>query len=53
MPLKSGKGSMKANMSELRHGKQFAKTARKFGKDRARKQMIAIAMQEAGKRKFY
>ena len=53
MPLKKGKGkkTMKANFHELRHGKQFSKTARKHGKKTAVKQMIAIVMKTAGKKK--
>lgn len=51
MPLHKGssKKVMSENFHELRHGKTYARTARKFGKNRARKQMIAIAMHEAGK----
>lgn len=32
------------NFDELRHGKTFKKTERKFGKKRARKQMVAVAL---------
>jgi len=32
------------NFDELRHGKTFKKTAQKFGKKRAQKQMVAIAL---------
>jgi hypothetical protein len=51
MPLKKGrsKKTMDKNFHELRHGKQYAKTSRKFGKARARKQMIAIVLKQAGK----
>lgn len=46
MPLiKTGtKRAMKENFHELRHGKTFSKTAKKFGKKRAVKQMQAIAL---------
>ena len=54
MPLKPGKKHRKANFHELRHGKTFRKTAHKFGKKRALKQMVAIALSNerktAGKR---
>lgn len=46
MPLKRGK-SKKAqdwNFHELRKGKTYAKTRRKYGKKRAQKQMIAIVL---------
>ena len=32
------------NFDELRHGKTFKKTEKKFGKKRARKQMVAIVL---------
>ena len=32
------------NYDEQRHGKQFKKTARRFGKKRARKQMVAVVL---------
>lgn len=32
------------NFSEFRHGKTFKRTARKYGKNRARKQMIAAVL---------
>ena len=46
MPLiKTGtKRALKKNFDELRHGKTFSKTAKKFGKKRAVKQMQAIAL---------
>jgi hypothetical protein len=47
MPLKEATGSEKEtqdNFNELRHGKTYAKTQRKYGKKRAQKQMIAIAL---------
>lgn len=46
MPLvKSGsEKAKKENFHDFRHGKTFAKTAAKFGKDRARKQMTAVVL---------
>ena len=46
MPVLKGRGKRKLaeNFHELRHGKTFARTRRKFGKRRARKQMVAIAL---------
>lgn len=44
MPLKKGKKNRKANFHELRHGKTFRRTASKFGKKRALKQMVAIEL---------
>lgn len=44
MPVKKGKKNFKSNLHELRHGKTFKRTARKFGKAKARKQMLAIAL---------
>jgi len=38
----------KANFHELRHGKTFARTLRKFGRTTARKQMVAISLQTSG-----
>ena len=43
-----------ANFKELRGGAQFKKTASKYGKKRAQKQMVAIALsnkRKAGKKK--
>jgi hypothetical protein len=37
-----------ANIREFSHGKTFAKTKRKFGAARARKQAIAVGMRSAG-----
>ena len=54
MPLKKGKKNRKANFHELRHGKTFRRTASKFGKKRALKQMKAIELsneRKGGKRK--
>ncbi len=44
MPLIKGRKNRKRNFHELRHGKTFAKTARKFGKQRAQRQMVAIEL---------
>lgn len=46
MPLvKSGSSAaLSENFHDLRHGKTFGKTERKFGKKRAQKQMVAIAL---------
>ena len=46
MPLLKGKSksTRRKNFHELRYGKTFARTARKFGRLRALKQMIAIEM---------
>ena len=45
-----GRGKLDANFHELRHGKTFARTARKFGRRRAVKQMQAIALGAQRKR---
>lgn len=37
------------NFHEQRHGKTFKRTARKYGKNRARKQMIAIVLKNKRK----
>jgi len=39
------------NIKELHHGKQFKKTAYKYGKKRAQRQAIAIAMDTKRKAK--
>ena len=51
MPLKRGssKRVITQNFHELRHGNTYAKTRKKFGKGRAQKQMVAIALSEARK----
>lgn len=57
MPLRAGSGSdvVSGNISELHGGKTYAHTKRKFGKKKAHKQAIAIALSKAreskGKRK--
>ena len=52
MPLhKSGsKDATEKNFHEVRHGKQFARTEKKSGKGKARKQMIAVVL--SNKRKY-
>lgn len=37
------------NFDEVRHGKTFKRTAKKYGKNRARKQMIAIVLKNKRK----
>lgn len=51
MPLTPGSSSkvIGKNISEFHTGKTYAHTAAKFGKKRADKQAIAVAMSEAGK----
>ena len=44
MPLLKGKKNRESNFDELRHGKTFAHTEKKFGKKRAEKQMVAIEL---------
>ena len=53
MPLLKGKSqkTISSNISELHGGKTYAKTAKKFGKKKAQKQAIAIAMSQAKKSK--
>jgi hypothetical protein len=54
MPLAKGssKKAVKARFHEFRHGKTYAKTARKFGKATARKQLIAVGLGDRnGKKK--
>jgi hypothetical protein len=45
MPLKSGKSKkvLSENIREFSHGGTFKKTAKKFGKARARSQAVAVA----------
>lgn len=49
MPLKKGKSqkTISSNISEFHKGKTFKKTAKKFGKAKANKQAIAVAMEQA------
>ena len=51
MPLLKGNSPqiLKQNFHELRHGKTFKRTAAKFGISKARKQMEAIALSQAGR----
>jgi hypothetical protein len=51
MPLKRGKSQavISENISELHSGETHARTAKKFGKRKADKQSVAIAMSEARK----
>ena len=51
MPLAKGKSkkTVSKNISELHSGKTFEKTSKKFGKSKANKQAIAIALSTARK----
>lgn len=51
MPMRRSSSDVatKENFHEFRHGKTFKRTAAKFGKGKARKQMIAAVL--ANKRK--
>ena len=53
MPLAKGKSkkAVNARFHEFRHGKTYAKTARKYGKARANKQLEAVALQGKGKKR--
>ncbi len=53
MPLAKGssKKAVKQRFHEFRHGKTYAKTARKYGKARAQKQLEAVALGGRGKKK--
>ena len=53
MPLKPGKGKkvVSENISEFHKGKTFAKTEAKFGKEKADKQAVAVAMDKKRKSK--
>jgi hypothetical protein len=46
MPLiqSDSQAATEQNFDELRHGKTFKKTEKKYGKKRARKQMVTIAL---------
>ena len=46
MPLLPGKGHVGDNILEFRTGKTFRHTAEKFGKKRAEKQAVAVALHE-------
>jgi hypothetical protein len=51
MPLIKGKSKkvISKNISEFHKGKTYAKTKAKFGKSKADRQTVAVAMNEAGK----
>jgi len=51
MPLKQGSSpkTISSNIRELHSGKTFSKTAKKFGKAKANKQTVAIALSQARK----
>lgn len=51
MPLKRGKSkaTVSSNIRELHTGKTYAHTAKKFGKKKADKQAVAIALSTARK----
>ena len=52
MPLKPGKSQkvISSNISEFHKGTTYQKTARKFGKSKANKQAVAVALSEARRR---
>lgn len=51
MPLKSGTSNdtVSSNISELHRGKTYSRTKHKYGKKRASKQAVAIALSEKRK----
>lgn len=51
MPLKksASKKAVSENIEEFHHGKTYAKTKTKFGKKRADKQAVAVALNTARK----
>lgn len=49
MPLIPGKGHVGENIKEFRQGNTFAHTENKFGKDRADKQAVAVALHHEDK----
>jgi hypothetical protein len=53
MPLKKGSSQkiIGYNISEFHKGQTYASTARKFGKNKADKQAVAVAMNQARKSK--
>jgi len=53
MPLKKGKSPkvVSSNIREFHKGKTFAHTEQKFGKERANKQAVAVALSTARKSK--
>lgn len=52
MPLKKGssKATISSNISEFHTGKTFAATKAKFGKAKANKQAVAVALATARKK---
>lgn len=54
MPLKKGKSrkTISTNIKEFHTGKTYAHTKNKFGKKRADKQAVAVAL-SAARRKFW
>lgn len=46
MPLESGsdRATVRRNFDEVRHGKTYARTRKRFGRRKANKQMIAIVL---------
>jgi hypothetical protein len=48
MPGRKGKSAVGRNIKEVHAGKTYARTKAKFGKKKADRQAIAIAMSEAG-----
>jgi len=53
MPLKTGKSKkvVSENISEFHKGKTFAATKEKFGKEKADKQAVAVALSKKRKAK--
>lgn len=51
MPLKAGKSKavVSQNIEEFHRGKTYRRTKAKFGKDKANKQAVAVALGKAGK----
>jgi hypothetical protein len=53
MPLKKSTSSKatEENFHEVRHGKTYARTKKKFGRQKANKQMVAIVLSNKRKAK--
>ena len=53
MPLKKGssKKTVQANFHEFRHGAQYKKDVKKFGKKKANKMMVAAVLSTSDKSK--
>jgi hypothetical protein len=53
MPMRksASKAATEKNFDEFRHGRTFAKTERKFGVQKARKQMVAAVLSNKRKSK--